>query len=363
MANPQEICKVTALGQSYDTWETVEVHHNKEQVIDHCMLTVSEISSASSWSTLKLKPGDPAQVYLAGSLVLDGHVYLRQATIDPNSHEVQIGIASRAQPIVPSTVQAKPGIYKNQTIQAIGSAVFAPYGVNFSVVGSPGGADLPFPRIIEQVGESCFGFIERLCRVRNLHMIDDGQGGIKAFRGPQGSGPELREGVNIQRGRILLRNDESKDFLNGVSQTSRQTSADQSRDISATGQITSMFGTSSGMPQRLMKFITEDAVDRQSVVMRVGHEADRIAYDEVDGVITVPGWLDQGGSLWWNHVTKTTTVYSPLLLPGDTMVFFIKGVIHRQNNVDGTTTDIQLTRQDGMGAYPDALPSASDTGS
>jgi prophage tail gpP-like protein len=362
MANPQEICKVTALGQSYDTWETVEVHHNVEQVVDHCMLTVSEISSASSWVTLKLKPGDAAQVYLAGSLVLDGHVYLRRGSLDPNSRAIQIGIASRAQPIVPSTVQAKPGIYKNQTIQAIGSAVFAPYGVNFSVVGSPAGADLPFPRIIEQVGESCFGFIERLCRVRNLHMIDDGQGGIKAFRGPQGNSAPLQEGRNIQRAWILLRNDESKDFLNGVSQTSRQTSADQSRDISATGKITSMFGTSTGMPQRLMKFITEDAVDRSSVGMRVAHEADSIAYDEVDGVVTVPGWLMGDGTLWWNQVTNNVPVYSPSLLPGDTMTFFIKGVIHRQNNVDGTTTDIQLTREGGMGAYSDVIPGGSDTG-
>jgi len=361
MANPTEICVVKALGQSYDTWETVEVTHAIGQVVDHCMLTVAEISSASSWSTLKLKPGDPAQVYLAGILVLDGHVYLRQAILDANSHAVQIGIATPAQAIVASTVQAKPGIYKNQTIQAIGSAVFAPYGVKFSVIGSPPGANQPFPRIIEHVGETCFGFIERLCRVRNLHMIDDGEGGINAFRGPQGTSAPLQEGRNIQRARILLRNDENRHNLEGTAQTSRQTSADQSRDISATGVITPMFAT--GMPPRLMKFITEDAVDRPSVAMRVAHEADQIAYDEVDGVVTVPGWLMDDGTLWWNQVTNKVPVYSPSLLPGDTMTFLIKGVVHRQNNTDGTTTDVQLTRESGMGAYADVIPGASDTGS
>ena len=58
-------------------------------------------------------------------------------------------------------------------------------------------------------------------------MIDDGVGGIKAFRGGQGEvAAILQEGKNIQRGRILLRNDESKDQLSGNGQTPRQSSAD-----------------------------------------------------------------------------------------------------------------------------------------
>jgi hypothetical protein len=90
---------------------------------------------------------------------------LRQAAYDSTSHAVQIGIASKAQVIMPSTVQAKPGQYKQQTIQQIGSAAFGSVGVGFNGIGSPSGADQPFQRVSEQVGETFYGFIERLCAI------------------------------------------------------------------------------------------------------------------------------------------------------------------------------------------------------
>ena len=140
MPNPLEICTIVAGGQRYDNWETVEVSHNVMQVVDHVMLTVSEISTkAVSWASLKLKPGDSVQVLLAGEAVVNGWVYLRQATTDTNSHSVQIGIASPAQEIVASTVETKPGIYKNQSAQQIGSALAGKMGVGFSIAGNPPG--------------------------------------------------------------------------------------------------------------------------------------------------------------------------------------------------------------------------------
>src|ERR1017187_7147111 len=111
MPNPTEICVVTALGQRYDTWETVEVHRDVDSaIIDHAMLTVAEISrGATSLAALKLKPGDNAQIYLAGQKVIDGLVYLRQAAYDSNTHAVQIGISSFAQAVMVSSVDASPG--------------------------------------------------------------------------------------------------------------------------------------------------------------------------------------------------------------------------------------------------------------
>ena len=54
------------------------------------------------------------------------------------------------------------------------------------MVGSPPGADQKFKRVCEQLGESRFNFVERLCRMVNLHMMDNGLGTMLAFRGPQG---------------------------------------------------------------------------------------------------------------------------------------------------------------------------------
>jgi prophage tail gpP-like protein len=345
MPNPSEICVVTAGGQKYDNWKTVEVSRNYMDVIDHAMLTVAEISSPSAaWSTLKLKPGDAAQVTLGGKLVINGKVYLRQAVYDKETHAVQIGIASNSQSIIPSTVDANPGQYKNSTLSQIASAVFGKVGVKFSIKGNPVGAELPFPRVSEHVGETRFGFIERLCRLRNLHMVDDGQGGISATRGTVGNSPTtLQEGRNIFRARLLLRNDEYAEDLSMVSQHPNPTSGDDGRGMSAQKTLSPSVGRSIKLP-------AEDAADMPSLQHRVDHESDYLAFQTVDGDVTVVGWLLGDGSIWFDYVGALVTVNSPMLLPGNTMDFMIKGVVHKQSTEDGTTTDILLCRQDGLGA-------------
>lgn len=132
MPKPTEICIVETSGGKYDFWETVEVSHSVAEPIDHAMLTVSEPSSkVATFSALKMKPGDPAKVYLAGVLVLDGTVYLRQAAYDKQQHQVQIGIVAGAQDVIPATTLNAPGQYLNSTLQQIVSAAFGTAGVSF----------------------------------------------------------------------------------------------------------------------------------------------------------------------------------------------------------------------------------------
>jgi len=70
MPKPQELCVVKAGGIAYNIWQTVEVTSAVDQVIDHAMLTVAEPSSkATNLAGIKLKPGDPATVTLAGQTV------------------------------------------------------------------------------------------------------------------------------------------------------------------------------------------------------------------------------------------------------------------------------------------------------
>ncbi len=125
-------------------------------------------------------------------------------------------------------------------------------------------------------------------------------------------------------------------------------------------------------PNRPYKFPVEDAADVASLQMRVNHQLNWLTLIEVDGAVTVPGWLDGAGVLWMASVRKVITVVSPMLIPEDSQKFMIKGIIHRQNSSDGTTTDVLLTREDGLGTTgalnrgqspdnaPDAEPTKSD---
>jgi len=353
MPNPTEICTVTADGQQYSIWEQIEIHRavfGLSGGVNHALMTVSEISTgAAAFSSLKLTVGDLVTMKLAGIEVMNGFVYLRQTVFDEGVHAVQIGVSSRSEIVTRTTVDVKPGTYPNQTIKQIGSAVFGKVGVGFNVIGSPDGADLKFKRACEHLGESRFAFIERLCRLVNLHMLDDGKGNINAFRGPQGdTGVMLREGVNIKRARLLLQIDDHVPELEGIGQQSNPQSGPQGAQVSAQTTVTSPGKEVTGK----VKFGVEDEAGPQFVQHRVNHQGDYDAMKTVDGIVTVQGWFAPDGQLWWQKVSQRITVYSPLMIPENSMGFVIKEVIHRQSSAEGTTTDILLTNPRGIGGPP-----------
>ena len=339
---PTEICVVNAGGGKYDNWETVEVTSAIDQVIDHAVLTVSEPSSGiTSLSKLKLKPGDPATITLAGQLVINGVVYSRQGYADANAHSVQIGICSRAQPIMTATVKAEPGQYNNQTLEQILKKVFGEEGVNFNLKSEAGKT---FESEQEQIGETKFAFGERLARMRNIHLADDGQGGIMGFRGPLGnSSSQVTEGKNMLSGRILLKNNDSAEWIKTVAQRRNQDSADANAQSEAEKNVQTTATAS------IIKLACESAGDNQDCQYRANHEGDWLAFQEVDGEVTLQGWINDAGQLWWNDRFKLIVVKSPLLLPEDSFGFCIKGVTHRQSNEGGTTTTLHLCRADGLG--------------
>jgi prophage tail gpP-like protein len=356
VARPDQIAIVEANGQKYDIWTELEATRSVEDVIDHVLLTCAEIDKnlknpapRGTIRSIKLQPGDRVSVTLAGQRILTGLVYMRQAVVDPENHVVQIGISSLAQSVMASTVDGKPGQYVNQTLQQIGSACFGKVGVNFTITAS---GDMPFPRVSEHIGETRFAFIERLCRMRNMHMVDDGNGGIEAFRGASSGILTIKEGFNLERGRVLLKNNDHVDEINVHGQDFGNDSADVNR--SPTGS------TSVDPPiNRPFSIIAEEMGNSQAMQLRANHQGDWTKYMQVDGDITVPGWLCPDGSLWWNHVKEQVRVISPSLLPEDEFQFMIKAVVHKQSNERGTTTDVLLCRSDGFGAFGEALVQGS----
>lgn len=363
MPNPTEVCSVSASGQKYDIWETVEVSRQiDDRTVDHCLLTVAENSKlAVKADDIKLMPGDQVTVALAGQQVINGVVYLRQVAYDGHNHSVQIGIASRAQALIQSTVDASPGQYTNQTVQQMASAIAGKVGVPFQIDGNPPGADKPFPRFSEQVGETRFACIDRMCRMRNLHLMDKG-GTLIAFRGPtRSTGLTLEEGKNILRARVVLSNRDTADVVTALGSNSNQDSGDENRNPKATARV-STFQKDGKTVLRVEMPVTiacEEMTDQEGCQHRANHEADWIKYENVDGDITTQGWLTPDGDLWFNDLRSTIVVKSPMLVPDGVFGFMIKGIIHRQSSGGGTTTDILLCRVDGKGTNVDvAAPSS-----
>jgi prophage tail gpP-like protein len=253
--------------------------------------------------------------------------------------------------LMSGTVAPAPGQYVDQDITQIVNTEWSPVGAKFRIDGSPADAMMKFPRISVHLGETLFGFAERLCRMRNLHMIDDGHQTMIAYRGPNGkSTASLIEGVNILRARLLLKNDEKHEpLVNGYGSSPRAESADAANVVASAPVVASV----ASMGTVPMHFSVEDVGNQKEAQLRVNHQVDETVYQTIDGDITTQGWLTGDGSLWIRHVRQIITVQSPMLIPGgraDSMQFMIKGVVHRQSNEDGTTTSVLLCDKNGRGS-------------
>jgi prophage tail gpP-like protein len=359
MPSPTEIATITANGVTFSNWTTVEIERTMAFVSSlafHMRVTAVEVevhgASGIFPTAQRLKIGDSAQGSLAGIQVINGLVTVRQVMYDANAHGVEIIVSSLSQRVEVSTVKAEPGQYLNQSLGAIGSAVFGAVGVGFSNKGS----EKIFPRISEMIGETRFQFIERLCRMRQVHMMDDGTGNVVAIQNATGAvSTTLTEGVNILRARFVERVDDTADFMEFVGQAPPMPMGGMG-DMSSKASTT-VPGPSLGRP---VKYACEINADNQGCTYRVNFERDMTLFEQVDLTITVKGWLMTDGSLWIQHVGETASVYSPLLFPQNQRTFRIKGIRHKQSSEEGTTTDVLLTNESGdtlnlTGATPPPL--------
>jgi prophage tail gpP-like protein len=348
MPKASEVAEISAAGTRYRTWKEVEVNRDYRQVVSEVRLTASEISKgASSWGNLRLKPGDPVEASLAGRKVAKGKVSVRQVGYDKDNHAVRFVVQSKVADLINGTVEAKPGEYKKQTIQQIGNAVLAPLGVGFRISGALAGADKIFPRVNVQIGESPFDLIERLCRMRNLHLIDDAEGNLLATRGNGGVVADLREGRNIKSAEMVWREDQA---VGQITALGDHPGTDQSWGDDARGHSATATNSSYSGGHRALHLVAEHPGDTKDMQMRADHEVDANIGGMLTADITVYGWLRPDGTLWIEHVGEYVNVYSPMLFPQDRMKLGIQGVTHRQNDKVGTETTLHLVLPRALGS-------------
>jgi prophage tail gpP-like protein len=363
LATPQTIASVVIDGQSFTFWESIIVERAVQEAVSHAQLSTAEPGpSNAGFQGLKIGPGQIGSVYLAGQLALkDGVVDLRQVYFDKASHGVQVRVTSRTQNVLSSTVAAAPGQYTNSTIQQIGSAVCQPLGVTCQVIGNPQGADMPFERVSEQVGQPAFDFLEMLARRRHLFVVDDAQGNLNFVRGgsgtPLGSADPLIEGQNIELARVVM---ENNPLIPAVTSKGQNFGNDDhwgkdAQDVSSTVQNPNPV---TGF-QALRRYIVpmEGPGNEHDAQLRAQHELACLTLTSFEAVITVPGWLMSNGQLWLSLIGGTPcpiTLNSPMIYPSNTTPasapeLFLKGVRHMQDDKEGTRTELTLCLKTGLG--------------
>jgi prophage tail gpP-like protein len=355
-------------GREYPGWESVEISREFGIPVSYMRFTAAEDENVDQAYAVNL--GDLAQGYLAGIQVINGEVIVRQVVFDKATHSVEVVVASQTHGAIVATVANNPGQYKNQTILQMAQTVANRAGITVLLTGDTSGAEIPFLRVSEHIGERCIDFIGRLAMWRNLHLVDNSQGNLVLTRASSStpSAASLVEGVNIEAARLVMSKQFSPDTVGGTTQQSGndQTNGTASSQVYASTSIPNYVG-----PPRPFNFLGEMAASQQEIQLRVNHAAQLVATEMIECVITVPGWLMDSGQLWISLVgDKVATpigIFSRMLFPltggadnftlpsapgaqPTAMTLLVKGVKHIQDNHGGTRTEITCCLPNGLGS-------------
>jgi prophage tail gpP-like protein len=353
---------VVANGRKYPAWESIEISRVFREPVSYMRFVAAEDENYDQSYAVNL--GDPAQGYLCGQQVIAGEVTVRQVVFDKGTHNVEVVVSSWSHGLTVATVANNPGFYKNQTLLQMASTVAARAQVAVVMNGDQTGADLPFPRVAEHIGERCIDFIDRLARWRDMHLVDNSQGNLVLTRAPLSLGASvasLVEGQNIESARLTM----SKLFApNVVSGTAQQPGTDEVNGTAASQVFASAAIPNYVGPPRPFLFLGEHTASQAEMQLRVNHATQLVATEMIEVVITTPGWLMNNGQLWITLVGDSAatpiSIQSRMLFPltggsdnfavGTTpMTLLVKGVKHIQDNQNGTRTEITCCLPNGLG--------------
>ena len=359
MANSEEIAEIVVRGQKFRDWTSVEVSRSMDDfTATYFSLGIAESSeTAGGWPALKLKPGDPCVINLAGKKATDGFINVRQAAYNARAHGVTVAGRSKLGDIVDSSVVAKNGEFKNYNYEQIVRSVLNPFGIKLKLEAQPeGGGKLPTVNI--QFGETVHQLVERLTRMVNLHLMDDEDGNLVATKAQGGSVAELVEGKNIKAANATLSDHNVFSPNVGVQQQTGNDKVwgDEARNSSATVENPSV------QRYRPNKFLTEEPGDKDAMKRRVQREVDAQIGDSLIGTIVVQGWLQDNRTLWLNRVGKLIVVKSPMLFPGKngSQLVGVKAVSCGQDE-SGTISTISICLPQALGATANPMPDTSSS--
>lgn len=343
MANASETAVLSVGGRAYSGWTSVMVRRVYGGACSDFEFTAAEPldSGATDFSNWKISPGDQCTITLAGILAFTGYVFARQGSFNATQHGLMVTGRSLTADAVDSSAPVNGGQYKGYTFQALASALAKQAGVNLVVNGSSPDLSRVFPQFSIAYGETVFQAVERLARLRGLHITDDAKGNwiADAFDPKTASQAQLVEGQNLLEARATIDGSRSFNIVNIVSQRpgDDQTNGTPARDVSAT-----LTNTNARSSRRLI-MVMEEPGSPQDAVTRANHETAYNATDLVDCHCVVQGWQSVSGTLW--DTGQNYAVKSPMLDLDRTLAS--RQVIYRQSEA-GSRTEIDLCTPESL---------------
>jgi prophage tail gpP-like protein len=339
-----ERAELIVQGRSYSAWETVAVQRQVAEMIQF-RFTASEGSDAiGAFQDIKITPGDPCEIYLAGQLACTGFVTETQRYYDANRHSLLVAGHSMAMDTALGSIMGGSGQFRNQSFTDIAKEVLAPFGVSLNVVGNPAELQKKFENVQVAYGESPWELLDRLARMRGAYLGDNSKGQLEAVCGlAGGSAGSLIEGKNILEARASV---VDYSLVGPVVQVSGQGVGNDQHNMATVAQPV---GQAQGQSTRYRPFRMIAELPTWNVAdlrRRAQYEIQWRATEWITAEITVTTWLTTGGLLWAPNMT--TLIDSPMLLLNEIMGIW--SVVYSQDSGGGTRTVITTKNAAAWGA-------------
>jgi prophage tail gpP-like protein len=335
--NPYEVATIVTPDGAWTAWESVWVQHRWADSSALFRFTTAEFSPMpTSWTGLKLLPGDFVDILLGGQEgIRTGIITERQVGYDATNHSIQL--SGKSLTWIPATSSVDPPrSFDGMGIVDIAHAIFDRYGVGVVTIGQPDNS--PFKNLQSQPGEFNWDFLETHARPRgivlgsdhlsNFLIIGDHVNPVVAT---------LREGVNIKRMNCLI-DIENTYAIYGVTAMASAGSDDQwGSDASEIRQ----YAPGQGPQGRNILVPAPSSIQTIQDVQKAAHnEAKWSDGTKIQASVVVQGWMRPGTKQLW-RAGDNVTVWSPMV-PIINQTLKIQTATFTQDRNSGTETTLDL---------------------
>lgn len=377
-------------GEVYKGWQSMRVTRRLEAATSDFELSVSERWNLED-DAWQIAPGNKCEIRFEDETVLTGYVDAYRPSYDATSHNVRLSGRSKTCDFVDSSVLVDGGQFTGMTVGAIAKELAKPFGIEV-VLEADGDAE---GEVQVNQSETCFGLVERLCRLQELLITDDAQGRLVICRaGSSQCSSALKHGVNIKSASANL--DDSKRFSHYYVKAQRPGNglkandngeADWLSDWQSSAQFRMIPNVSERYALRMAEFrareragagsskkrkaprtltqvgatvldkgiaryrphviIAETQANDKDAQKRAEWEMRRRLAQALRATITINGWRQQDGRLWATN--EMVDVLAPWLALDRELII---AQVQFSYGTEGEVTELELTLPDAF--LPDA---------
>jgi len=195
-------------GEIYWEWQSVNVRleaGGNPPRMARFTCSEQEGIGGSSFTALRIRPGDKCSIYLDTYLVLTGYVSTRQVYFDARQHAVEITAVGMTDVLSHGSVISQTGEWKNIPFTQLVGSLIGPYGLAMKPLGDVN--KQPIQRANSMPGEPVKQMIERYANAHGIITGETADGSLALWgKLPTGGGATVIQGVNILIGRETIHN-------------------------------------------------------------------------------------------------------------------------------------------------------------